>query len=72
MVGEAKQHDNLVKPSQTRQWSSLKPTVMVGDKNNKTRLVNNRDIPKTQRVSGSTNIVKDYTPQNLPSYNSVT
>ena len=27
-------HRCVYKPSQTRRWSSLKPTVMLGDKNN--------------------------------------
>jgi hypothetical protein len=35
---------NILTPSQTRRWSRLKPTVMVGDKQNKTRQQNSVEI----------------------------
>ena len=44
----------VAKPSLTWQRSSLKPTVMVVDKKQKTKLDSNRGIPKTQRVLEST------------------
>ena len=43
------------KPSLTRQWSSLKLSVMVVDNKTTRQLGRIRGIPKTQRVLGSTN-----------------
>ena len=56
-----------VKPGQTRRWSRINPTVMVGG--NKT-ITNsrNRGIPKTQRVLTSTKIIFLKKVDNLNSY----
>ena len=52
-----------VKPSQTRRWSRLKPTVMVVDKTRQQKTTifgRNRGIPRTQWVLASTNNKKIY------------
>ena len=50
-----KHEDKIFK--KPRQWSSLKPTVVVGDKNKTRQLSRSTGIPKTQTVLGSTKIV---------------